>query len=316
MTKKWLIFNGKTKQTEFVKQEYKRLKIKKLVRQALIYKALYGVSYLVIESRLKSLKSKLNKSDPIKKITVHHKYQFSEKEIHPSRIYTMEQNEFQDSLLYKLRSSILNLLTSLEIPASLMHKADIDFLSIKNLAQMLSKCKKDKDCNKAEEKILKRIQTMYEQLSLFKIGIKDTEESYESFEKDLSNYDALQKSYMQIVAGAADVPLTRFFGNTPSGMNSTGDGDLKNYHDGLSAMQDEYVEPFLELLNDVLFESNNMKEKGFSFEFAPIRDLSPKELIEIEKDKASIIAMFIDELDPEAISEAVSRLSVFRGIEL
>ena len=157
---------------------------------------------------------------------------------------------------------------------------------------------------------------MYEQLSMFKLGIKDSEELYESHTKDLSNYDNLQATYMQIVAGAADIPLTRFFGTAPKGMNATGQGDLRNYHESLSSMQDEFIEPFLEMINDVLFESNNMNSKGFSFEFAPIQDLSPLEKVDVQSKKAEIIARFIDELDPATIAQAVSRLGVFEGIKV
>lgn len=318
MTKKWLQFHGKSKQIDFVKQQYKALKVKQTIRKALIYKAMYGASFIVIETMGKSVKSRLDNTQKIKKLHLYHKYSFEkkEKEVHESRIYTMEQNEFQDSLLFKLQESILNLITSLEMPASLMHKSDMDFLSIKGLAQALQKCKKNKDCNEAEEKILKRVQTMYEQLSMFKLGIKDSEETYESFTKDLSNYSDLQTAYMQVVAGAADIPLTRFFGTAPSGMNSTGESDLQNYHESLSAMQDEFIEPILEKLNDVIFESNAIKQKGFSFDFAPIRDLSPMEKVDIQSKEASIIAMFIDELDPKSIAEAVSRLKVFEGIKV
>ena len=316
MTRKWLIFSGKKKSIRAIKEHYKRLKVKKMVRKALIYKAMYGVSYLVIESVSKSLKSRLLNSDEIKKISVYSKFDIDIKEVHESRVYEMEQNIFGDSLLFKLYNSILNLLTSLEIPASLMHKADIDFLSIKNLANMLSKCKKSKDCNEAEEKIVKRIQAMYEQLSMFKIGIKDSEESYESFTKDLSNFDSLQQMYMQIYTGAADIPLTRFFGTAPKGLNATGEGDLQNYYDSLSSLQDELIEPFLEKLNDNLIEAYKINDKNFSFEFAPIRDISPKEKADIDNTKASTIAMFIDELDPETIVEALKQLDVFKNIEL
>lgn len=76
-----------------------------------------------------------------------------------------------------------------------------------------------KDCDEAEGKILKRIQSMYEQLSIFKLGIKDSKESYESHTKE-------QTIYMFIVSGAADIPVTRFFGTTPKGLNATGEGDL------------------------------------------------------------------------------------------
>jgi len=318
MTKKWLLFNGKEKQKKLIKEEYRRLQVKRTVRKALIYKALYGVSYIVIQSEGKSLASKLDANSNIKKLHIYHKFSFAKKDkkIHESRIYAMEQNEFQDSLLFKLQGSILNFITSLEIPASLMHKSDIDFLSIKGLAQALSKCKKDNDCKKAEERVLKRIQTMYEQLSIFKLGVKDSEEQYESHTKDLSNYDNLQATYMQVVAGAADIPLTRFFGTAPRGMNATGQGDLTNYHESLSGMQDEFIEPFLDMLNEVLFESNNISYKNFSFEFAPIRDLTPTEKVDIQVKEANIIALFIDELDPATIAEAVSRLAVFDGIKV
>ncbi len=316
MTRKWLIFNGKKKSIKAIEKHYKRLKIKKVVRKALIFKAMYGISYIIIESASKSLKSRLLNSDEIKKISVYSKFDIDIKDVHESRVYIMEQNIFGDSLLFKLYNSILNLLTSLEIPASLMHKADIDFLSIKNLANMLSKCKKNKDCNDAEEKIVKRIQAMYEQLSMFKIGIKDSEESYESFTKDLSNFDSLQQMYMQVVAGASDIPLTRFFGTAPKGLNATGEGDLQNYYDSLSSLQDELIEPFLEKLNDNLIEAYKINDKNFSFEFAPIRDISPKEKADIDNVKASTIAMFIDELDPETIIKALKQLDIFKNIDL
>jgi len=317
MTRKWLIFSGKKKSIEAIETHYKRLKIKKVVRKALIFKAMYGVSYLVIESVSKSLKSRLKNFDEIKKIHVYHKFDINKKsDIHESRVYEMEQNFFQDSLLNKLYTSILNLLTSLEIPASLMHKSDIDFLSIKNLANMLSKCKKSKDCNDAEEKIVKRIQAMYEQLSMFKIGIKDSEESYESFTKDLSNFDSLQNSYMQVVAGASDIPVSRFFGTSPKGLNASGKEELQNYYDSLSSLQDELIEEFLEKLNDNLIEAYKINDKNFSFEFAPIRDIDPKEKADIDNVKASTIALFIDELDPKTIIESLKQLDVFKNIDL
>jgi len=318
MTKKWLMFEGKKKSIELIKNNYKRLKVKQLVRKALVYKALYGVSYLVVESEGRRLSSRLNLTDKVRQLHVYHKYSFAAKDsdIHESRIFSLEHNEFQDSLLYRVKESIINLLTSLGIPASLMHKADFDFLSIKGLADALRKCKKNKDCKDAEEKILKRVQTMYEQLSLFRIGIKDTDEEYESHTKDLSGYDKLQQIYMKIVAGAADIPESRFYNTAPSGLNATGQSELTNYHESLSAAQDEHVEPFLEKLNENILISNQKNLNSFSWSFAPIRDIDPKELAEIEDIKASTIVKFIDELDPETIAQAASRLKVFEGINI
>lgn len=316
MTRKWLLFSGDS--TDIIKEQYKKLEVKKVVREALIDKALYGQSHIIIESESRSLKLPLRPTDKIKKFHLYNKYEFDgiENDVHQSRIYTMKQNKFGDSILYKIKDSILNLLTSLDIPASLLHKADVDFLSIKGLADALRRCKNDKNCKDAEEKILKRVQTMYEQISMFRIGVKDSEESFETFSKDTSGYDRLQMVYMQVVAGAADIPITRFFGVSPSGLNATGESEIKNYHESLSAIQDELIEPFLEIINEIILTSNQKPLDSFLFEFAPIRDLAPQELLGMEKDKASIISMFIDELDPETIAKAISKLSVFKDIEV
>jgi hypothetical protein len=310
MTRKWLDLN------KSFSQEYKKLGVKKIVREALQLKTLYGISYIVIESEKRLLKAPLRKNETVRKLHVYHKYNFDDEIFHPSRVYEMKQNGFGDSILFKIQESILNLLTSLEIPASILHKADQDFLSIKGLADAMRKCKKNENCKDVEEKIITRVQTMYEQLSLYKIGIKDTEEQYENHNKNMSGYDKLQTIYMYIVAGAADIPTTRFFGISPSGMNATGEQEMNMYHESLSSMQDELIEPFLEKINDVM---------GFEepIEFLPIRDKTKKDELEEkklqaeeEKTKAETIALFIDELDPETIAQAVSTLSVFKNIKV
>jgi hypothetical protein len=304
-TRKFLSLSGK------IAKIYKQLRVKYIVRKALEYKALYGISYIVVESEKRLLKTPLREGETVKKLHVYHNFNFDsdDKEVHDSRVYEMRQNEFGDSILYKIQESVLNLLTALEIPASLLHKADMDFLSIKGLASALAKCKKDKDCKEAEEKILKRVQTMYEQMSMFKIGIKDTEEQFENFSKNMGGYDKLQQMYMYIVSGAVDIPVTRFFGMNPSGMNATGQIEMDMYYDSLSSMQDELIEPFLEKINGVM---------GFDepIEFLPIRDKTKKEKLEDEEIEANIIQKFADYIDGESLAEALSRLSVFKDIEL
>ena len=42
--------------------------------------------------------------------------------------------------------------------------------------------------------------------------------------------------FLQSVSGAADIPGTRLLGQSPAGMNATGESDLRNYYDRLQAM--------------------------------------------------------------------------------
>jgi len=41
---------------------------------------------------------------------------------------------------------------------------------------------------------------------------------------------------MQLASGAADIPMTRLLGQSPAGMNATGDGDMRNYYDRIEAI--------------------------------------------------------------------------------
>jgi hypothetical protein len=42
---------------------------------------------------------------------------------------------------------------------------------------------------------------------------------------------------MDVVAGAADIPLTRLLGQSPRGLQSTGDGEERDYHSMIKARQ-------------------------------------------------------------------------------
>lgn len=60
---------------------------------------------------------------------------------------------------------------------------------------------------------------------------------------------------MQAVSGAADIPMTRLFGQSPGGLNSSGDGDLRNYYDRVQGMQELELTPALSILDECLIRS-------------------------------------------------------------
>ncbi len=57
--------------------------------------------------------------------------------------------------------------------------------------------------------------------------ILDAEEEYDSKSAPLSGLTDILMAFMQIVAGAADIPVTRLLGQSPAGLNATGAADMK-----------------------------------------------------------------------------------------
>jgi hypothetical protein len=80
----------------------------------------------------------------------------------------------------------------------------------------------------------------------------------------------------QQLSGAADVPLTRMFGQSPAGMSSTGESDLRNYYDGLASQQEMRLRGPVQTLYELVHRSlyGLPLPKAFGFKFNPLWQLT------------------------------------------
>jgi phage-related protein (TIGR01555 family) len=65
----------------------------------------------------------------------------------------------------------------------------------------------------------------------------------------------IHESFMLDIAGAAEIPVTKLFGRSPAGMNSTGESDLQNYYDMIAQQQETVLRPKLNKLYPIMFMS-------------------------------------------------------------
>jgi hypothetical protein len=83
---------------------------------------------------------------------------------------------------------------------------------------------------------------------------KDNEE-WERKEVNFTSTHRLMESFLNVVAGAADVPATRLLGREPAGLSATGESDTRNYYDRIQADQRMRLSPAMERLDKVLQRS-------------------------------------------------------------
>ncbi|MDT9702481.1 anti-CBASS protein Acb1 family protein, partial [Streptomyces sp. P17] len=62
----------------------------------------------------------------------------------------------------------------------------------------------------------------------------------------------LIEKFLQEIAGASDIPVTRLLGQSPGGLNSTGESDLRNYYDRVNADQTLTISPALAKLDELI----------------------------------------------------------------
>ncbi len=72
------------------------------------------------------------------------------------------------------------------------------------------------------------------------------------------------RTFLQVAAGAADIPVTRLLGQSPAGLSATGDSDTRNYYDMIAARQELDLRPQLERLDRLIAHSEGLSRSNTS----------------------------------------------------
>lgn len=124
--------------------------------------------------------------------------------------------------------------------------------------------------------------------------ILNEKDGFETHQYSFSGLNDIYESFMLDVAGAAEIPVTRLFGRSPAGFNSTGESDMKNYYDLIEQKQESQLRPVLDKLVPIMFMSEfGAIPDDLDYEFNPIGSPSEDELSNIvDKKTNSIINVF------------------------
>lgn len=171
--------------------------------------------------------------------------------------------------------------------AQLIHKAHLRTIGIKGLRQILALGdQKMKDGLYAQVEFMRLCQTI-EGLTLM-----DGEDQFEANSYSFAGLDSMLQQFSQQVAAAMDYPIVRLFGQSPGGLNATGDTDMDMYKAKIKQDQEKSLRPGLTTLMQVQYRSSLgvAPDDSFSFEFRPIDPLKETEKSEIfSKDSKAIM---------------------------
>lgn len=93
--------------------------------------------------------------------------------------------------------------------------------------------------------------------------------------------DALLQ-FAQQISGALQIPLVRLLGQSPAGLNSTGESDLVTYYDGIKQLQERDLRRGMDKVLRCVAASRGIKlPDNFEFKFAPLWQLSHENRAEV-----------------------------------
>lgn len=155
---------------------------------------------------------------------------------------------------------------------------------------------------------------MWEWISLTRstngITLVDSEDELRGDTYSYAGLSDLFEILMQSVAGNYQIPLTRLMGQSPGGLNSTGESDWRNYYDGIVAQQEGHLRLALTQLISVIAMSETGKVVTSDFRFRPLWQMTPQQAVEVATKELDLIlkayeAGLIDL--PSAMREAKTR---------
>ena len=107
----------------------------------------------------------------------------------------------------------------------------------------------------ARDKLYNTVSAVNEIMNNNALMLLDEKASYESHQYTFSGIGEVYDRFMMDVSGACGIPVTKLFGRSPAGMNSTGESDLQNYYDRIEGDQQTQLLPVLEKLIPIIFIS-------------------------------------------------------------
>jgi phage-related protein (TIGR01555 family) len=124
----------------------------------------------------------------------------------------------------------------------------------------------------------------------------DGGEEYTKLPSTVSGLSDLWDKFSETICATTGIPASRLLGKAPSGLNSSGESDMKNWHDVVSSYREDQIEPCLTWLLEIVQNQQSWKKKPDTFDwtFPALHNPSELELAEIKNKYAEIDMKYAD----------------------
>ena len=215
--------------------------------------------------------------------------------IHPSRVVRFLGNPlpdpwamatpWSDSVLQALYDAVHAAALTVAGATSLMHEAKVDVVTVPNLSEHLSSAE-------TTAQLSARFAYAAAMKSINNLLLLGDGETWSRQSVDLGGLPEMVRCFLQVAAGAADIPVTRLLGQSPSGLSATGESDTRNYYDMVAARQELDLRPQLERLDRLMLRSEGLDPGALTFAFRPLWQLDAASAAAIALQKAQATQIY------------------------
>lgn len=182
-----------------------------------------------------------------------------------------------ESIIERLQDRLIAFDTASAGAANLIQKAHLRTVQIDGLREVLAAG------GKAEENLVTMFQYMAQLQTNEGVTLLDKNDAFEAHSYTFSGLSDMLLQFGQQIAGATGIPLVRLFGQSPAGLNSTGESDLRMYYDNVRAQQESRLRDGLMRILRMIYRSKFgiTAPENFDFDFVPLWQIGQKEQMDI-----------------------------------
>jgi len=332
MTREWRYFSGdiEPETVELLIEEEERLGLSDSFNKAHKWARLYGTAFIVMNIddgqpvdqplKINSIKKgglkhikvvdrhRIDRSDlqPIENpldpnygMPQYYRFVNTNVRIHHSRLIRFDgvqlpfdefkrNNYMSDSVLDRLYEALTNFNTVAAGSASMVYETNVDVMKIKGLMNYLQS-------PEGTSLIQKRFTLAGMLKSFNNMLLLDAEEDYDKKQNTFAGIPDLLNAHALFLAGASDIPATRLLGSSASGLNATGEGDMKNYYDTVRSKQANDYKPKLDILDVIMGKNLGLPDDlDLSYKFNSLFQMTPKEQADTDYINAQRDQIYLD----------------------
>lgn len=169
--------------------------------------------------------------------------------------------------------------------AQMVYRAHLRTLSVENLRDILA------IGGPAEDALIKMMNGIRKYQTMEGLTLIDTKDKFDTYTYTFAGMDDIMIQMAQQLSGALQIPLVRLFGQSPAGLNSSGEADIRTYYDLILQQQEAKLRVPLDTILRLIWRSKFGKDapKKMGFTFRPLWQMTEKERSEVAKNTTDAV---------------------------
>lgn len=197
-----------------------------------------------------------------------------------SRLHRRERSGWGDPVTMRMLDAVKSYKLAWSVVGELLKGSSQPTLKLSELYPMM-------ETEKGQALATRRVQLFKEALSSMNVAVLDKNDAFERVAVNFTGVPELLDRQAIRVSASADIPATLLMGQSPGGMDATGDSDIRGYYDRIHARQELELAPHLKRLAAMLIGGLRPDHQGVvSVTFAPLWQMSELEQAQSERVRA------------------------------